>query len=107
MYKYKSWVVSAGFTFHTGSPTLVSTSNKTYQFERLDNFSQLDFALIKRFSYKGFSMEGGASFLNVLNKQNIIGSENLVFADQESTTSVKSNTTSIPFTPVFFLNFRF
>ena len=107
MYRIKSWIVSASWVFNTGFPTPVSPEKATVKFSRLNNFSQLDLGLVKRFRYKHFSFDTGASLLNVFDRKNILESDYFTLTDATGTSTMKSELTSISFTPVFYINLRF
>ena len=106
MYKYNSWVVSAGWTFNTGSPVQVSEGTSSVQFDRLPDFSQLDLALVKRFSYRSFSVDAGVSLLNVLNRKNVVETDYFTLNDNTGSSTIRSELTAISFTPVFYLSLR-
>ncbi|HET6559712.1 MAG TPA: TonB-dependent receptor [Prolixibacteraceae bacterium] len=107
MLRINSWIASASWTFNTGYPTPVSpVGMETMQFERLNNFSQLDFGLVKRFRYKHFALDAGASLLNVLNHKNIVERDFFSLTDATGTSTLNSELTAISFTPVFYINIR-
>ncbi len=106
MYRIKSWVVSASWAFNTGFPTPL-TGGSAVQFGRLSNFSQLDLGLVKRFRYRHFSLDAGASVLNVLNQKNILETDYFTLTDATGTSSMKSEISGISFTPVFYISLRF
>lgn len=106
MYKYRSWVVSAGWTFNTGSPVQISETSSNVQFDRLTSFSQVDLGLVKRFKYKSFSFDAGVSLLNVMNHKNVLETESFLVNDTNSTSTVRSELTGISFTPVVYLSLR-
>lgn len=106
MYRLKSWVVSASWAFNTGFPTPVSPGEKNLQFGRLDNFSQLDLGLVKRFRHKHFSIDAGASLLNVFNRKNVLETDFFTLTDASGTSTLKSELTAISFTPVFYITLR-
>jgi hypothetical protein len=106
MYRIKSWIVSSNWTLNTGFPTPVSTRTSTLQFNRLSNFSQLDLGLVKRFHYKHFSFDAGASLLNVFNRKNILETDYFTLTDASGTSTMRSELNAISFTPVFYINLR-
>lgn len=107
MLRIKSWTASASWTFNTGYPTPVSSMGlEAMQFERMTNFSQLDFGLVKRFRSKHFALDAGASLLNVLNHKNVVERDFFSLTDASGTSTLNSELTAISFTPVFYINLR-
>lgn len=107
MVRIKSWIASASWTFNTGYPAPVSPVGlEAMQFERMNNFSQLDFGLVKRFRYKHFALDAGASLLNVLNHKNVVERDFFSLTDATGTSTLNSELTAISFTPVFYINLR-
>ncbi len=107
MYKYRSWVASAGWTFNTGSPVQVSEGINNIQFDRLSDFSQLDLALVKRFTSGHFSFDTGVSLLNVFNRRNILETGSFTINDSTGSETIHSELEAISLTPVFYISLRF
>ncbi|MGE5393982.1 MAG: TonB-dependent receptor domain-containing protein [Candidatus Saccharibacteria bacterium] len=107
MYHLKSWIGSASWVYNTGFPTPVSAvGEQAIQFSRLNDFSQLDLGLVKRFRYRHIALDMGGSLLNVLNRKNVLEKDYFSITDAAGTSTLKSEITGISFTPVFYLNLR-
>jgi len=107
IYRIKSWTASGSWTFNTGFPTPVSAIGaQETEFGRLNNFSQLDLGLVKRFRFKHLALDAGTSLLNVFNRKNILEKDYFSLTDASGTSTLKSELTAISFTPVFYINLR-
>lgn len=107
MGRYKSWVVSANLTCHSGSPYLpAGVTNGTQEFGRLPGFSQTDFSLIKRFKYKSFTLSSGLSLLNIFDRENVVEVDYYQVSDETGSYSFRTDIRAMKFTPVFFINIR-
>ncbi|WP_423126674.1 TonB-dependent receptor plug domain-containing protein [Gaoshiqia sp. Z1-71] len=105
MAKYKSWVFSASLNYHSGSPYLI-TETDSQSFGRLPYFAQTDLSVIKRFSLKYFSLSSGFSILNLFNRENVLMVDYFKISDSTGSYSIRTDITSVKFTPVFFINIR-
>ncbi len=108
MARYKGWIVSTNLTYHTGSPFLITQqeSGRSQEFGRLPFFAQADFSLMKRWSYKFFTLSSGISLLNFLNRENVLEVDYFNISDQAGSFSVRTDVTAMRFTPVFFINIK-
>jgi hypothetical protein len=107
MYHWKSWIASASWIYNTGFPApRPAVEEEALQFVRLDNYSQLDLGLVKRFRYRRFALDTGGSLLNVFNRKNVLEKDYFSITDATGTSNLRSEITGISFTPVFYLNLR-
>jgi ferric enterobactin receptor len=108
MFSMKGWVASAIWNFRSGKPRILpSTSSTTLSFERFDYFSQLDACLAKTFLFRHVGLTTGVSLLNILNRLNVVQVDYLHISSMANTYNITSKVSSLSFTPVFFLKFRF
>jgi len=102
---WKNWSITGSWQFASGLPVLnLSEKNELINPERTLHFSQLDFAVAKKLTFPHFSVHAGASFLNVLDRINVVEVNYLRFASAQETLSVRSDISALGFTPVFFVN---
>lgn len=107
MYRIKNWIASASWAFSTGFPVpFTGAEEDLVQLNRMNNFSQLDLGLVRRFRYKHFALDAGASLLNVLDRKNILESDFFSLTDATGTSTMRSELSAISFTPVFYINIR-
>lgn len=107
MVTWKNWSLTGSWNFGSGLPVVNLTENNSLQnIERTDYFSQLDFAVAKKFYTTHFSANAGVSLLNVFNRKNIVEVDYLRFTSNMGSLSVRSDISALAFTPVFFINFK-
>ncbi len=108
MVNWKNWSLTGSWQYATGLPVIHVTELNAYEHpERSDYYSQLDFALVKTYHKKFFAAEAGVSLLNVLNRRNIVEVDYLRFSSDQESLTIRSDISSLAFTPVFFVNFKF
>ena len=107
MVSWKRWYLTGSWNFGTGLPVVNLTENNDLtNIERSDAFAQLDFSLAKKIVMPHILINAGVSFLNVLNRKNIVEVDYLRFASDNGTISVRSDISALSFTPVFFLDLK-
>jgi hypothetical protein len=107
LFSYHGWAASASWIYRTGQPRILPSSDPTsLEFERLPFFSQLDAGFGKNIRFKHFDMSGGMSLLNILNRLNVVQVDYLNISTSTSSFNVRSNISTMSFTPVFYLRFR-
>jgi ferric enterobactin receptor len=107
IFSVKGWVASANWIFRTGQPKILPTTKASIlEFDRFDYFSQLDMSLAKNFRFRHFSLTSGLSLLNILNRLNIVQVDYVNITSETNSYNIKSNVSSLSFTPVFFLKFQ-
>lgn len=105
MLTWKNWSITGSWQFASGLPVLnLSEKNELINPKRTWHYAQLDFAVAKELTFPNFSVHAGASFLNVLDRINVVEVNYLRFASAQETLSVRSDISALGFTPVFFLN---
>jgi hypothetical protein len=108
LFTWHGWTASASWIFKTGQPRIAPEANlSSLTFERLPFFSQIDAGFGKQIRFSHFDLNGGVSFLNILNRMNVVQVDYLNITTSTSSFSVRSNISTISFTPVFFLRMRF
>jgi len=108
MFTMKGWVASLLWNYRSGQPQfLPSPNSSTLKIDRLDYFSQLDASLAKTILFKNVGLTGGISFLNILNRLNVVQVDHLQILGQLGSYTISSNVSSLSFTPVFFVKCRF
>ncbi len=105
VFTYRGWVAAASWTYRSGQPRLVADSvSGSPEFERLSNFSQFDFSVVRKFRFNHWAVTGGITLLNLTNRLNVVEVDYLNVATEVNTFSVRSNVSAPSFTPVFFVN---
>lgn len=107
MFTWNNWSINGSWHFGTGLPIVNLTDNTLQEIERSENFSQLNFAIVRKFSAKAFTANAGISLLNVLNRKNIVEVDYLRFSSDNSSLTVRSDVSALAFTPLVFINFKF
>ena len=108
MLNWKNWSLTGSWQFATGLPVIdLNESNDILNPERTPYFGQLDFALTKKIILSNFTINGGASLLNVLDRKNVVEVNYLRFASDREALTMRSDISALAFTPVFFVNIRF
>lgn len=108
MFTWKTWTITGSWHFGTGLPMInLADDNSLTEIERSDNFSQLDFAVVRKFHTRHFSANAGVSLLNVLNRKNVVEVDYLRFSSEYGSLTVRSDVSALGFTPLFFINFKF
>ena len=108
MLSIKNWTISGIWNFSTGLPVINLTDiNPVGNIIRTSNFSQLDFSVAKRLSTNHFNLNAGVSLLNVLDRKNIVEVDYLRFSSETGSLSVRSDVSTLSFTPVFFISLKF
>ncbi len=107
MFTWENWTITGSWNYGSGLPVIsFSDTNSIIQIERSDNFSQLDFALVRKFNAKHFSANAGISLLNILNRKNIVEVGYLRFGSDNGSLTARSDVSALGFTPLFFINLR-
>ena len=107
MVTWKNWALTGSWHFASGLPVFNVTSENSLQSNtRTDYFSQLDFALVKKFQTTHFSVNAGVSLLNVIDRKNVVEVDFLRFTSDTESLTVRSDISALAFTPVFFVNFK-
>lgn len=106
IFTWKGWVLSAGWTFRSGQPRLISAGGNRFDIERLDYFSQADLGLVKTFRTGKFAATAGATLLNLFDRTNIIEVDYLNISTENNNYNLQTNISSMPFMPVFFLRMQ-
>ncbi len=102
---WKGWVFSAIWTYHSGSPVLLSSPGSTeFLWNRLSAYSQLDLGIVKKANYRHWHFEAGCSLLNTFDRLNPVSID---YYSNGDSGSVKTELNGISRTPVFFVNIRF
>ncbi len=105
LFKLKNWVFSSSFFYHSGTPYLTNNDLSTpINIEKLPYFLQADLYVTRRLRYKFCSFNLGFSLMNILDRKNILEVDYFNISDATGTYAVRTDITSIQFTPVFFLN---
>lgn len=105
MAKLKGFVFASSVYFHSGNPYLISNENAAQtEFDRLPYFLQADVSVVKKLQFKFFNLQTGISFLNILNRENVLEVDYFNVSDSTGSYSVRTDITAMHFTPVFFLN---
>jgi len=105
VFTYRGWAAASSWTYRSGQPRLIAGSSpESPEFERLSNFSQVDFSVIRKFRFKHWGVSGGLTLLNLTNRLNIVEVDYLNIATEVNTFSVRSNVSAPSLTPVFFVN---
>lgn len=108
MITWKNWQLTGSWHFGSGLPVINLTENNTLRdMERSDVFSQLDFSLAKKIATSHVLVNAGVSLLNVLNRKNVVEVDYLRFTSDNGSISVRSDISSLSFTPVFFVDVKF
>ncbi|HKI89018.1 MAG TPA: TonB-dependent receptor, partial [Draconibacterium sp.] len=108
MISWKNWYLTGSWNYGSGLPVVNLTENNDLRnVERSDVFSQLDFSLAKKIIIPHILFNAGVSFLNVLNRSNIVEVDYLRFTSNTGTISVRSDISALSFTPVFFFDVKF
>jgi ferric enterobactin receptor len=108
MIKYKGWTLTGDWQFASGLPVLKFVPDQPLEdFDRSGFFSQLNAALVKTISGDFYTFSGGASLLNIFDRQNIVEVNYLRFSSDTGSMTVRSDISALGFTPVFFINVEF
>jgi hypothetical protein len=107
MFIWNNWSITGSWHFGTGLPIINLSGNSLSEIERSENFSQLDFAVVRKFSARFFTADAGISLLNVLNRKNIVEVDYLRFSSDSGSLTVRSDVSALAFTPLVFINFKF
>jgi hypothetical protein len=101
------WTASATWIFRTGQPRILPSSDQaSLEFERLPSFSQFDAGFGKNIRFRHFDLSAGMSLLNILNRLNVVQVDYFNISTSTSSLNVKSNISTMSFTPVFYLRFQ-
>jgi len=107
LYTWRGWTASASWIFKTGQPRIKPNADlASLAFERLPFFSQLDAGFGKNLRFNRFELNGGLSLLNICNRMNVVQVDYLSISTSASSFNVRSNISTISFTPVFFLRMK-
>jgi ferric enterobactin receptor len=107
MFTWKNWHLTGSWHFAGGLPVIRFTDNQMeMNIERTDYFSQIDFALVRDFRTGNLLFNAGVSFLNVLDRKNIVDVNYLRFSSDTGSLTVRSDISALGFTPVFFMNLK-
>jgi hypothetical protein len=107
MFTWNNWSITGNWHFGTGLPIINLSGNALPEIERSESFSQLDFAVVRKFSARFFTADAGISLLNVLNRKNIVEVDYLRFSSDSGSLTVRSDVSALAFTPLVFINFKF
>ena len=107
MYELKNWSFTGSWHVGTGLPIINLSEDMTVKsIERTDYFSQIDFAVVRKFNTRHFTADAGISLLNILNRTNIVEVDYLRFSSESASISVRSDISALGFTPLFFVNVK-
>ncbi|MCF8360608.1 MAG: TonB-dependent receptor [Prolixibacteraceae bacterium] len=105
---YKGWLASFNWTFATGIPYLALYSTpETFSMGRSDNYSRLDFSVIKQFKAGSAKIQVGVALLNLLDRKNVNNIEYSKLHAGNWEWSVGATYHDVPFSPQAFLSVRF
>lgn len=104
IFSLKGWTLSANWLYRSGQSTLMPESDQsTLVMGRLPYFSQLDAGIAKTARFRHLSVTATVSFLNILDRVNVVQVDNLQLSSASGSIPVQSNISTISFTPVFSL----
>ena len=107
MIQWNNWNFTGSFMYNSGLPIINLTENNALvENKRSDTFVQLDFSVAKRIYTSHMLFNIGISFLNVLNRNNVVEVDYLRFASDAGAISVRSDISALSFTPVMFANIK-
>lgn len=105
LFKLKNWVFSSSFFYHSGTPYIANNQlPASNSIDKLPHFLQADLSVTRRLNYKFCSFNLGFSFMNIFDRENILEVDYFNISNSTGTYAVRTDITSIQFTPVFFLN---
>ncbi len=108
LYKLRNWVFSSSFFYHSGTPYLTASElSEPASIERLPYFLQTDLSVTRKVQYKFCSFNLGISLMNVLDRENVLEVDYFNISNNTGTFAVRTDITSMQFTPVFFVNVLF
>ncbi len=107
IFALKGWTASLNWVYQSGQPRSIPASGEAADTGRLPFFSQLDAGVAKTFQFSHAGITGGVSLLNILNRLNVVRIDYLNIVSDTQTFNVRSNVSTLSFTPLFFLKVQF
>jgi outer membrane receptor for ferrienterochelin and colicin len=104
---WRNWSFTGAWHISSGLPVLNYADPTNINMDKTGYFSQLDFGLVKKFATRHFYTVVGVSVLNVFDRRNIIEVDFLRFSAKTGSLSLRSDISSLGFTPLFYASFKF